>query len=105
MKTLSDLIQEEHRDRQCGTCARLGTKQGKYGPETYCKLDGKSDSKMICKGALVGRSGGYNMEEKLHEKEKRLLEFIRQLGHGELLIKVADGLPQMIERTTEKVKL
>lgn len=66
---------------------------------------GKSDSKMICKGALVGRSGGYNMEEKLHEKEKRLLEFIRQLGHGELLIKVADGLPQMIERATEKVKL
>jgi len=43
--------------------------------------------------------------DKLHEKEKRLLEFIRQLGHGEILIKVADGLPQMIERATEKVKL
>lgn len=43
--------------------------------------------------------------QKLHEKEKRLLEFIRQLGHGEILIKVADGLPQMIERATEKVKL
>ena len=43
--------------------------------------------------------------QNLHEKEKRLLEFIRQLGHGEILIKVADGLPQMIERATEKVKL
>jgi len=43
--------------------------------------------------------------QKLHEKEKRLLEFIRRLGHGEILIKVADGLPQMIERATEKVKL
>ena len=41
MITLSDLIQEEYRDRHCGTCARLGTKQGKYGPETYCRLDGK----------------------------------------------------------------
>ena len=43
--------------------------------------------------------------QKLHEKEKRLLEFFRQLGHGEILIKVADGLPQMIEKATEKVKL
>ena len=46
-----------------------------------------------------------DMEEKLHEKERRLLEFIRQLGHGELVIKVQDGLPVMIERATEKVKL
>gem|GEM_PF-1391821 len=60
---------------------------------------------MICKGASVGRSGSYSMEEKLHEKEKKLLEFIRNLGHGEILIKVADGLPQMIEKATEKVKL
>lgn len=46
------------------------------------------------------------MEEKeLHEKERRLLEFIRQLRYGELIIKVQDGLPQMIERATEKVKL
>ena len=47
------------------------------------------------------------MEEagKIHEKEKRLLEFIRELGHGELVIKVQDGLPVMIERATEKVKL
>ena len=45
------------------------------------------------------------MEEKLHEKEKRLLEFIRQLGYGELVIKVQDGLPVLIERATEKVKL
>lgn len=57
------------------------------------------------KAVWVGRSGSYNMEEKLHEKEKRLLEFIRQLGYGELVIKVQDGLPVMIERATEKVKL
>lgn len=44
-------------------------------------------------------------EKELHEKERRLLELIRQLGYGEILIKVADGLPQTIERTTEKVKL
>jgi hypothetical protein len=43
--------------------------------------------------------------QKLHEKEKRLLEFIRRLGYGELVIKVQDGLPVMIEKTTEKVKL
>ena len=43
--------------------------------------------------------------DKLHEKEKRLLEFIRRLGYGEILIKVQDGLPVMIEKTTEKVKL
>lgn len=41
----------------------------------------------------------------LHEKERRLLEFIRRLGYGEVLIKVQDGLPVMIEKATEKVKL
>lgn len=47
------------------------------------------------------------MEEagKIHEKEKKLIEFIRQLRYGELTIKVQDGLPVMIERTKEKVKL
>ena len=43
--------------------------------------------------------------DKLHVKEKRLLEFIRRLGYGELVIKVQDGLPVMVERATEKVKL
>ncbi len=43
--------------------------------------------------------------QNLHEKEKRLLEFIRRLGYGELVIKVQDGLPVMIEKATEKVKL
>lgn len=48
------------------------------------------------------------MEEQtkqLHEKEKRLIEFIRQLGYGEITIKVQDGLPVLIEKATEKVKL
>lgn len=44
-------------------------------------------------------------QEKLHEKEKRLIEFIRCLKYGELLIKVQDGLPVMVERATEKIKL
>jgi len=53
----------------------------------------------------ISIGGGSLNEKELHEKERRLLEFIRQLGHGEILIKVADGLPQMIEKATEKVKL
>lgn len=47
-----------------------------------------------------------DMEDKeLHEKEKRLLEFIRQLGYGEVTIKVQDGLPVMVEEGIKKVKL
>jgi len=47
------------------------------------------------------------MEEagKIHEKEKKLIEFIRELGFGELVIKVQDGLPVMVERAKEKIKL
>lgn len=41
----------------------------------------------------------------LHDKELKLLEFIRRLGYGEVLIKVQDGLPVIIEKATEKVKL
>jgi hypothetical protein len=40
-----------------------------------------------------------------HVKEIRLLEFIRSLGHGEVTIKVQDGLPVMVEKALEKVKL
>ena len=47
-------------------------------------------------------TGKYNV---LNTKEERLLEFIRELKFGELVIKVQDGLPVMIERATEKVKL
>lgn len=41
----------------------------------------------------------------LDDKEKRLIEFIRRLGYGEVVIKVQDGLPVLIEKSTEKVKL
>jgi len=41
----------------------------------------------------------------LHEKEQKLLEFIRELQFRELVIKVQDGLPVMVEKATEKVKL
>lgn len=44
-------------------------------------------------------------QEQLHEKEKRLIEFIRELQYGEVVIKVQDGLPVMVEKATEKVKL
>lgn len=43
--------------------------------------------------------------KRLDDKEKRLLEFIRQLKYGEITIKVQDGLPVLIERATERVKL
>jgi hypothetical protein len=47
------------------------------------------------------------MEESfiLHEKEQKLIEFIRELQFGEVTIKVQDGLPVMIEKAKEKVKL
>jgi len=41
----------------------------------------------------------------LHEKEQKLIEFIRELQFGEVTIKVQDGLPVMVEKATEKVKL
>lgn len=44
-------------------------------------------------------------DKKLREKELKLIKIIRQLGYGELVIKVQDGVPVMIERATEKVKL
>jgi hypothetical protein len=45
------------------------------------------------------------LNNRLHDKEKRLIDFIRRLKYGEVTIKVQDGLPIMIEKTTEKVKL
>lgn len=41
----------------------------------------------------------------LHEKERNLIKFIRELQYGEITIKVQDGLPVLIERAKEKVKL
>lgn len=46
-----------------------------------------------------------NQEIRINEKEENLIKFIRQLGYGEVVIKVQDGLPIMIERIMEKVKL
>jgi|LSQX01.1.fsa_nt_gb hypothetical protein len=45
------------------------------------------------------------LKNRLHDKERRLIDFMRQLKFGEVTIKVQDGLPIMIEKTTEKVKL
>lgn len=42
---------------------------------------------------------------KLDNRERRLLEIIRKLQFGELTIKVQDGLPVMVEKSIEKVKL
>ena len=41
----------------------------------------------------------------LHEKEQKLVRYIRELQFGEVTIKVQDGLPVMVERAKEKVKL
>jgi len=41
----------------------------------------------------------------LHEKERNLIKFIQELQYGEVTIKVQDGLPVMVEKATEKVKL
>ena len=38
--------------------------------------------------------------KRLDDKEKRLLEFIRQLKYGEITIKIQDGLPVLIEKAT-----
>ena len=40
-----------------------------------------------------------------HEKEKKLIKFIRELQFGEVTIKVQDGLPVLIEESIKKVKL
>ncbi|AYO30821.1 DUF2292 domain-containing protein [Biomaibacter acetigenes] len=53
----------------------------------------------------ISIGGGKLNEQELHEKERRLLEFIRQLGHGEVTIKVQDGLPVMVEEGVKKTKL
>lgn len=45
------------------------------------------------------------IREKLNIKEKKLIDFIRNLGYGEITIKVQDGLPVMVEKAMEKVKL
>ena len=53
-------------------------------------------------GQHMEKVGRYNV---LHEKEKKLLEFIRELQYGEVTIKVQDGLPVLIEESIKKVKL
>lgn len=55
----------------------------------------------IQRGELVG----LGVAEELSEKERNLIEFIRGLKYGELIIKVQDGLPVMIEQVTSKIKL
>jgi hypothetical protein len=53
-----------------------------------------------------------SMEEKaiynicnIGPKDIKLIEYIRKLQFGELVIKVQDGLPVMVERAKEKIKL
>ena len=57
------------------------------------------------KDELLALKSMRQRKESMHEKEQKLLEFIRKLKYGELVIKVQDGLPVLIERATEKVKL
>lgn len=39
------------------------------------------------------------------ERENALIRYIRKLGYGEILVRVQDGKPVMIEKATEKIKL
>jgi hypothetical protein len=41
----------------------------------------------------------------LHPAEAKLLQHIRELGHGVLEVRVADGVPVFIELKTRKIKL
>jgi hypothetical protein len=41
----------------------------------------------------------------LHPAEARLLQHIRELGHGTLEVRVADGVPVYIEVKTRGIKL
>lgn len=52
-----------------------------------------------------GPCPGCEDRDVLHEKERNLIKFIRELQFGEVTIKVQDGLPVMIEKAKEKVKL
>ncbi len=54
---------------------------------------------------MEGKAPYNAVNKELHDKEKRLLKFIRQLKYGEITIKIQDGLPVMVEKSTEKVKL
>lgn len=38
-------------------------------------------------------------------QELHLLLFIRQLGYGELTVKVQDGVPLFVEKACQKIKL
>ena len=57
-------------------------------------------------------SGGVAVEEKapygicdIGQKDVALIKYIRKLQYGEILLKVQDGRPVMIEEATKKVKL
>lgn len=45
--------------------------------------------------------GIYNV---LHEKERNLIEFMRELQYGKVTIKVQDGLPQVAEEGIKAVR-
>jgi len=44
-------------------------------------------------------------EIKLTEKEKRLVEALRQIAHGQVTVFLQDGQPVRIERIKESIKL
>ena len=57
---------------------------------------------------LFYHEGGVSMEEKKclkpSEKEEKLLEMIRELGFGQIMIHVADGQPVRAEEIRKSVK-
>ena len=46
-----------------------------------------------------------DVERKLSEKEKRLIELIRSTGYGEIRITIRDGQPVQVEEVRKSFKL
>lgn len=49
--------------------------------------------------------GGHTAQVEVSRQELHLLLFIRQLGYGELTVKVQDGVPLFVEKACQKIRL
>ncbi|MDD5470112.1 MAG: DUF2292 domain-containing protein [Candidatus Peribacteraceae bacterium] len=41
----------------------------------------------------------------MHPNEKRLLEYLRTIGYGEVTVKVHDGVPVVVVESQKKISL
>ena len=93
--------------RKCGSTDLFTRKQSAQSTQIglYCSNCGAWQKWVNKKEAALFEQQEQESRSVIHEKEKRLIEIIRRLGHGELVIKVQDGLPVMVEKITEKIRL